>query len=204
MLKTLKSAVAALALAGLMAGAAEAQDPPAVARLTDAGEKAKLKERIAAAQKEGMVNYINTVIQPATNDALTAAFRTYYGLPASFKVGYLTQAPGNVITRMQQEIAANKYTLDVGSVASPPWVHARIKDGKIAKYDSPEYADLQAELRSRPRQARLFRLRRCLLLRADVERRGDEVQGHIVEERARDRAPRAASTRTILRCRIPR
>ncbi len=140
MLKTLKSAVAALALAGLMAGAAEAQDPPAVARLTDAGEKAKLKERIAAAQKEGMVNYINTVIQPATNDALTAAFRTYYGLPASFKVGYLTQAPGNVITRMQQEIAANKYTLDVGSVASPPWVHARIKDGKIAKYDSPEYA----------------------------------------------------------------
>ncbi len=134
-------------LAGLMTaavvfcGPAQAQqEPPAVARLSDVAAKAKLKDLIAAALKEGSVSYIDTVIQPATNDALTAAFRTYYGLPASFKVAYLTQPPGTVITRLQQEMAANKYSFDVGSVASPPWVYARIKDGKIAKYDSPEYA----------------------------------------------------------------
>ena len=140
MSRTLKAAVASLAMIALLSGTVAAQEPPAMARLKDAGAKAKLKEMIDAAQKEGMVNYINTVVQPATNDAMTAAFRTYYGLPASFKVGYLTQAPGNVITRMQQEMNAGKITIDVGSIASPPWVYARIADGKIAKYDSPEYA----------------------------------------------------------------
>lgn len=138
MMQWIRAAAAALAL-GLFTCGAAAQDPPAVSRLKDDGAKAKLKEMIAAALKEGSVSYINTVIQPATNDALTAAFRTYYGLPAAFRVGYLTQAPGNVITRLQQEMNAGKFTIDVGSIASPPWIYARIKDGKIAKYESPEY-----------------------------------------------------------------
>jgi iron(III) transport system substrate-binding protein len=139
MRKRLKTLLVALGIAAGLTATAAAQEPPAVALLADAAAKAKLKELIAAASKEGAVSYIDTVLQPTTHAALAEGFRAYYGLPASFKVAGLTQAPGNVITRLQQEMNANKLTFDVGSVASPPWIYARIKDGKIAKYDSPEY-----------------------------------------------------------------
>jgi iron(III) transport system substrate-binding protein len=130
--------VAALIATVLISAAAQAQEAPALARASGA-DKARLQELIATAVQEGQVAYIDTVIQPATNDALSDAFRKYYGLPGSFKVSYTTMTPGNVITRIEQEMRANRITVDVGAVASPPWAFARVKEGRIMAYDSPEY-----------------------------------------------------------------
>lgn len=123
----------------LLAGAALAQEPPAVAKAQGAA-KETLKQLIAAAAKEGQVSYIDTVIQPPTNDALTTAFRKHYGLPNSFKVNYLTMAPAAIITRFEQEMRAGRTSVDVGSVGSPPWAFAKAKEGQFLQYDSPEYA----------------------------------------------------------------
>jgi iron(III) transport system substrate-binding protein len=129
--------LALLSLVCGLSGAAFAQEPLALAKAKD---KSALKELIAAALKEGQISYLDTVIRPTTNDALSAAFRAYYGLPASFKVNYTTMTPGNVITKLEQEIRAGRTSYDVGAVASPPWAHEQAKAGKILKYDSPEYA----------------------------------------------------------------
>ena len=131
--------IAALTAFVLTATAAGAQEAPALARLTGA-DKTPLQKLIAAAVKEGQVVYLDTVIQPATNDTLSEAFRKYYALPPAFKVNYTTMTPGNVITRLEQEMRANRITVDVGAVASPPWAFARVKEGRIMAYDSPEYA----------------------------------------------------------------
>ncbi|HKN08787.1 MAG TPA: hypothetical protein VJ376_04795, partial [Pseudomonadota bacterium] len=119
--------ISALA-AALLSAPASAQEPPAVAKATGA-EKALLQDVIKAAAAEGQLSYIDAVIQPQTNDALTAAFRTQYGLPASFKVDYtLTNASG-VITRIGQELQASRVSQDVGGVAALPWVFERAKAG---------------------------------------------------------------------------
>ncbi len=116
-----------------------AQEPSALSKASPA-EKARLQELIKAAVVEGQVSYIDAVIQPQTNDALVAAFRQQYGLPASFRVNYtLTNASG-VITRIEQELRAGRVTMDVGGIAALPWVHERVKAGDIVKYASPEYA----------------------------------------------------------------
>ena len=41
---------------------------------------------------------------------------------ASFKVGNTYMAPSGIITRLGQEMRANRLTFDVGAVASPAWV----------------------------------------------------------------------------------
>ena len=116
-----------------------AQEPPAVARAAGA-EKARLQELIKAATAEGQLSYIDAVIQPQTNDALTAAFRKEFGLPASFKVNYtLTNASG-VITRIGQELQASRVSQDIGGIAALPWVFERVKTGDIVEYASPQYA----------------------------------------------------------------
>lgn len=138
-MRSIVIAAAALAATLFASGAALAQEPPALAKAQGPAKEA-LKQLIAEASKEGQVSYIDTVIQPPTNDALTAAFRKYYGLPASFKVSYLTMAPAQIITRFEQEMRAGRTAVDVGSVGSPPWAFAKAKEGHFMQYDSPEYA----------------------------------------------------------------
>ena len=141
MRRNVLTVIAVLVAAGLatVSGAAVAQEAPALAKASGAA-KATLQGLIAAALKEGQVAYIDTVIQPPTNDALTTAFRKYYGLPNSFKVNYLTMAPANIITRFEQEIRAGRLTVDVGAVGSPSWAFAKAAEGQFLEYESPEYA----------------------------------------------------------------
>jgi iron(III) transport system substrate-binding protein len=121
------------------------QEAPAVAQAQGA-DKERLKVLIAAAAKEGQVNYIDTMISPVTHDAMAAGFRKYYGVPASFKVGHMYNGPSPVITRLQQELNASRVTFDVGAVASPGWVNAQYKAGHFMQYDSPEYANYQKSI----------------------------------------------------------
>ncbi|MGZ3359077.1 MAG: hypothetical protein ACXU84_07065, partial [Xanthobacteraceae bacterium] len=120
--------LAAAAAAAAIATTALAQDVPAMQGASEP-EKARILALIEAAKKEGSVTYWDVVIQPETNDALTAAFLKYYGLPSSFKVNYQLLATGNLVTRVEQEIAADRVTVDIAAVGSPPWVFERANKG---------------------------------------------------------------------------
>jgi iron(III) transport system substrate-binding protein len=135
----------AVALAGL-ARTSEAQEPPAFQGVS-AEEKARLSQLIDAAKKEGNLTYWDVVIQPETNDVLTAAFRKFYGLPNGFQVHYQLSATAPLVTRVEQEINAGRITIDVAAVGSPSWVFERATAGDALEYDSPQYkfyADVMA------------------------------------------------------------
>ena len=129
--------LALLMFAGLASRAA-AQEPPALQGVSTE-EKARLTELIDAAKKEGSLTYWDVVIQPETNDALTAAFRKFYGLPNAFQVHYQLSATAPLVTRVEQEINAGRVTIDVAAVGSPPWVFERAATGDALEYDSPQY-----------------------------------------------------------------
>ncbi len=128
--------------AGLLAAAltapALAQEPPALQGVSPE-EKARISALIEGAKKEGAVTYWDVVIQPETNDALTAEFRKYYGLPASFRVNYQLSATAALVTRVEQEIAADCVTIDIAAVGSPSWIFERANAGDALEYDSPQY-----------------------------------------------------------------
>ena len=124
-----------LALAG---GNARGQDAPAVAA-APADRKEALRALIQAAKAEGTVAYWDAVINPETNDALTAAFRQTYGLPANFAVKYTLSATLSLVTRVEQEVNSGNVTIDVASLASPPWINGLVAGNHVMKYDSPEH-----------------------------------------------------------------
>jgi iron(III) transport system substrate-binding protein len=122
----------------VLTGAAWSQDPPAVAQAPEARKDA-LRTMIAAARTEGAIAYWDAVITPETNDELTARFREFYGLPAGFTVKYTLSATLNLVTRVDQETSSGNVTIDVASLASPPWINSLIAAGHVMKYDSPEH-----------------------------------------------------------------
>ena len=117
---------------------AVAQEPPALQGASPE-EKARISALIEGAKKEGAVTYWDVVIQPETNDALTAEFRKYYGLPDSFKINYQLSATAALVTRVEQEIAADRITIDIAAVGSPSWIFERANAGDALEYDSPQY-----------------------------------------------------------------
>ncbi len=146
----LRAAVLAAAAVVGLATSSGAQEPPVLPPVfhgASAEEKARLAELIAAAKKEGSLTYWDVVIQPETNDALTAAFRKFYGLPNGFPIHYQLSATAPLVTRVEQEINANRVTIDVAAVGSPSWVFERAAAGDALEYDSPQYkfyADVMA------------------------------------------------------------
>jgi iron(III) transport system substrate-binding protein len=141
-----RGAVFAAAALALFAGSSRAQEPPAFSGVS-AEEKVRLTQLIDGAKKEGSLTYWDVVIQPETNDALTAAFRRYYGLPGGFQVHYQLLATAPLVTRVEQEINAGRVTVDVAAVGYPSWVFERAAAGDALEYDSPQYkyyADVMA------------------------------------------------------------
>jgi iron(III) transport system substrate-binding protein len=117
----------------------QAQEPPAL-QGKSLEEKARLAALIEGAKKEGALSYWDAIIQPETNDALTAAFKKKYGLPNSFRVNYTLSVTVGLITRVEQETGANQVTIDIAAVGSPAWVFEMVRADRVMKYDSPEYA----------------------------------------------------------------
>ena len=115
-----------------------AQDVPALKGL-DGDMRANVLQIIEGAKKEGSLNYSDTIIQPTTNDVLVAAFKTYYGLPSNFPVNYTLLTSGAMITRIEQELAANRITFDVAAIGSPTWTFERYRAGAFMRYRSHEY-----------------------------------------------------------------
>jgi iron(III) transport system substrate-binding protein len=117
---------------------ARAQEPPALAGATPE-EKARVLQLIEGAKREGSLTYWDVVIQPETNDALSAEFRKHYGLPGSFRINYQLSSTANLVTRVEQEIGANRVTIDVAAIGSPAWVFERVRKGDVLEYASPQY-----------------------------------------------------------------
>src|SRR6185312_4546275 len=86
------------------------------------------------------VSYWDTVIQPETHDELAAAFRKAYGLPGSFTARYTLSTTLGLITRVEQEVNSGNVTIDIASIASPPWINGLVSHGHIMNYTSPQYA----------------------------------------------------------------
>jgi len=131
--------LAVLALLVVSAALARAQTPPALADVSPA-EADRLGRLIDGARSEGSLSYWDGVIQPATNDALTAAFRRHYGLPDGFQVHYQLLPTSTLVTRVEQEIGAGRVTVDVAAVGYPGWAFERAAAGDVLAYDSPQYA----------------------------------------------------------------
>lgn len=117
-----------------------AEEAPALAGLT--GEaRAEREKMIAAAAAEGSVVYTESLSSDETIGKLADAFRKYYGLPDSFAVEYTRAGTGAVVTRLDQELAAGRVTLDIASAAAPGWAFKHVKSKDILEYRSPEYAN---------------------------------------------------------------
>ena len=125
---------AAFALAAGLAAIVSAS--PAAAQ---GANDARTKQLVEAALKEGHLSYWDGVIQPHTADDLVAAFRKRHNLPASFDIRVTGMSPSNLVTRLQQELQANKLTVDAVSIASLPLAFDYARTGKIMKYELPEY-----------------------------------------------------------------
>ena len=122
----------------LLTNPARAQDSPAV-MAAPAAQKEALRATIAGAKAEGAISYWDAVITPETNDELATKFRQTYGLPASFAVKYTQSATLSLVTRVEQETGAGNVTIDVASLASPPWINSLVAGNHILRYDSPEH-----------------------------------------------------------------
>jgi iron(III) transport system substrate-binding protein len=122
----------------LLTGLVQAQDPPAVEQ-ADGGRKDALRGLIAAAKADGAIAYWDAVVTPETNDELADRFRRFYGLPVGFAVKYTLSATLNLVTRVEQEVGSGNVTIDVASLASPPWINSLVTAGHIMHYDSPEH-----------------------------------------------------------------
>lgn len=138
MARFIEKAVAALVFTIAAQLLHSAEQPPAVQEANGA-RKEVLRKMIAGAIKEGELSYWDTVVQSATNAALAAGFRKYYGLPSDFKVNYSLSPAAALLTRVEQEVTAGRVTMDVAAVASLPWVYDKIKSGHVMRYDSPQY-----------------------------------------------------------------
>ncbi len=138
MIRTL-GAIVSLCVAIASAHAAEI---PAAAGL-DEQQRAALQQLIDEALKEGSLNYADTIIQPTTNKELVDAFRAYYGLPPSFRVNFTLFGSAAMITRVEQEIGADRVTMDVVAVASPAWAFEAQRKGYMLEYRAPQYAAYQ-------------------------------------------------------------
>src|SRR5256885_13951145 len=99
-------------------------------------EKTRVLQLVEDAKKEGSLTYWDVVIQPETNDKLSALFREYYGLPASFKVNYQLSSTANLVTRVEQEIGADRVTIDVAAIGSATWVFGGLNKGDGLQYAS--------------------------------------------------------------------
>lgn len=98
--------------AGAASPAAAAKPTTGPATAQSAAKPANLDQIVEGAKQEGQLNWIDATIQQFNDDNFHNTFRKKYGLPDSFKMNHAFKATGDLITQTQQEVQANKVTLD--------------------------------------------------------------------------------------------
>jgi iron(III) transport system substrate-binding protein len=90
-------------------------DKPTTAAAANApasGKPSNLDQLIEGAKKEGQLNWIDVTIQQFNDARFHAAFKKKYGLPDGFQINHSFKATGDLITQVQQEVQADKVTMD--------------------------------------------------------------------------------------------
>ncbi len=119
--------------AGGTAGAAEA---PILKELQGA-EKARVEKLIRGARKEGNFSWATNLAPVKAAKAMEKDFKQLYGLP-NVKFRFANRRSGTLIKRFEQELKANKLSVDVVVLAAASWLHSMKRRGNLMKYVSPE------------------------------------------------------------------
>lgn len=137
--RTLLAMTALAAAAWTTVPSALAQQPPALAAITDSAERARVEALIEGAKKEGALSWIGVQIEPGHAEPIIAEFKRYYGLN-DLKGEYTYAATGAIVTRVEQLLKAKRNNFDIVWNASWAWYKDLLKRGEIMQYESPHYA----------------------------------------------------------------
>lgn len=95
---------------------------------------------IEGAKKEGTVTITGNLLQKAEGrKGFADAMKEYYGLPASFNVNWLVKGVGPTQKQIEDEVAANRVSVDVLMLNIVGWADSLAKRGKLLAFDAPEY-----------------------------------------------------------------
>ncbi len=100
-------------------------------------EKARVAKLIAGAKKEGVFSWATNLAPVKAAKAMEKDFKKYYGL-SSVKFRFANRKSGTLIKRFEQEIKADKLSVDVVVLAAASWLHSMKRRGNLMKYTSPE------------------------------------------------------------------
>ena len=100
-------------------------------------EKARVAKLIKGARKEGSFSWATNLAPVKAAKALEKDFKKYHGL-SGVKFRFANRKSSTLIKRFEQEINANKLSVDVVVLAAASWLHSMRKRGELMKYTSPE------------------------------------------------------------------
>ncbi len=115
-----------------------AADAPILGTLSGA-ERDRVAGLIQAARQEGQLNWLDAVVVPASAVEMGEAFKARYGLP-NLQINHERTQTAAVAARIQEEVKADRVTVDVFAVASPRLFYDLKAANALLQYDSPEYA----------------------------------------------------------------
>ena len=132
----LLTAAVLLAAVFTLGGTARAAEAPILKELKGA-EKARVAKLIEGARKEGNFSWATNLAPVKAAKAMEKAFKKLYGLP-KVKFRFANRRSGTLIKRFEQEIKADKLSVDVVVLAAASWLHSMKRRGHLMKYVSPE------------------------------------------------------------------
>ncbi len=123
----------------LLTGTAAAQEPPALATAASPAEHDRVAGLIAAAQKEGVLDWTGIFVEPAQADRIFAEFKRFYGLDKA-ELHYVYANSGEAVNRVEQLVRAQKPGVDMVWIIAWDWLQDLKSRGALLRYDSPYYA----------------------------------------------------------------
>jgi iron(III) transport system substrate-binding protein len=137
---TMKTLINGMILAAtLLATPAFSQSYPALTEAANDAERARIQKLVEAARKEGSLEWIGGFIPAEAGMKVLEAFKAHYGL-TGLRTEYTFSGTGELITRMNQLLAAKSNNFDVMWTSSWAWYRDLLKRGELLEYDSPSYA----------------------------------------------------------------
>ena len=128
--------IPAFAAIVVFSGSVWAAESPILNSLSGA-EKERVAKLIEGAKKEGAYSWATNFVPIKAAKAMQKDFKEYYGLQ-NVKITYANRKSGTLIKRFDQEIRANKISVDVTAMAAASWLHSMRRRGHLLEYTSPE------------------------------------------------------------------
>jgi ABC-type Fe3+ transport system substrate-binding protein len=99
---------------------------------------------IEGAKREGTVTVLGVLLQKAEGRrGFADAMKEYYGLPSSFNVNWVVKPVGPTQKQVEDELVANKVSIDVVMLNTVGFAHSLAQRGKLMSFDAPEYKNFE-------------------------------------------------------------